>query len=123
MALIYYFSAQSGEQLNGWLPMFRRWLPGLSDFNPMHYAAYCGLALTVSFGLGMRSATWRGLMINVAICAVYGATDEWHQVYVPMRYPDWHDLLNDIIGASAAGLLVLLILRIYLKRHANNCPR
>jgi len=120
MAVIFILSSRSGDQLNGWLPFAQKWLPGLTDFNPMHYVAYFVLGLTVAFALGRRSATWRGFLFNVVFCVLYGVTDEWHQSFVPMRSPDVQDLINDGIGAAAASLLVLLGWRLFKKRNSRN---
>jgi VanZ family protein len=47
------------------------------------------------------------LLAAVAVAAVYGVTDEIHQLFVPARSADWHDAVADavgaILGASAAS--------------------
>ncbi|MEQ4485325.1 VanZ family protein [Cohnella silvisoli] len=116
MLAIFITSSRSGEQLDSILPWVQKWLPGLTDFNPMHYVAYFILGLTVAFAMGRRAATWRGLALNVAICVLYGLTDEWHQSYVPMRSPDPMDLLHDGIGAAVAGLIVLIFFVLFNRR-------
>ncbi|MFC4601961.1 VanZ family protein [Cohnella hongkongensis] len=120
MIAIFISSSRSGDQLDSVLPWVQKWLPFLTDFNPMHYVAYFLLALTIAYGMGKRSFTWRGCLLNIAICVLYGLTDEWHQSFVPMRSPDPLDLLNDGIGASAASLLVLLIGRLVNRRRSRN---
>ncbi len=120
MIAIFFSSSRTGGQLNGFLPWVQKWLPGLSDFNLMHYAAYFVLGLTVAFALGRRSSTWQGCLINIAICLLYGLTDEWHQAYVPMRTPDALDLLHDGIGATVAGVLVLLGYKLRDGRRSRN---
>ncbi|MFC5532298.1 VanZ family protein [Cohnella yongneupensis] len=109
MITIFFLSSRTGDQMDSWLPWAQKWLPFMTDFNPMHYVAYFGLALTLAFGFGKHAARWTGCVLNVAICVVYGITDEWHQSFVPMRSPDVNDLLHDAIGAAAAALLVYLI--------------
>ena len=37
---------------------------------------------------------------------VYGASDEWHQYYVPGRYADVWDWVADIVGATVVLLLI-----------------
>ena len=36
----------------------------------------------------------------IAIGALYGVTDEVHQMYVPGRIPDVHDWFADVVGLS-----------------------
>lgn len=120
MIAIFIFSSRTGDQMNSWLPWTQKWVPFLTDFNPMHYVAYFGLALALAFGLGKISFTLGGCIVNVAICVVYGITDEWHQSYVPMRSPDASDLLHDFIGAAAAAVLVCLIGKGYMYRRTKN---
>ncbi|WP_229263760.1 VanZ family protein [Cohnella cholangitidis] len=120
MIAIFISSSRSGEQLDSVLPWFQKWLPGLADFNPMHYVAYFILGLTVAFAMGRRSTAWSGFVINVLICVLYGVTDEWHQSFVPMRSPDPLDLLHDGMGAAAAALLVLLVSKLRHKRGSRN---
>lgn len=109
MLSIFFTSSRSGDQLNTVLPWVQKWLPGLTDFNPMHYVAYFALGLTVALAMGKRAATWPGFLLNVVLCVLYGISDEWHQSFVPMRTPDPQDLLHDGIGAAIAGLLVLIV--------------
>lgn len=120
MAVIFALSARSGGQLNDWLPFFRSWLPGLQSFDPMHYAAYFILAMTVAYAQGSRAWTWKGCLWNLLVCVLYGVTDEWHQAYVPNRSPDLLDLRNDAIGAAAACLTLLIIGQVRKGKHARN---
>lgn len=116
MAAIFAMSAQSGGELDTWLPWFQKLFPGLQSFNPVHYLAYFILSLTFSFGFGFRRMNvWRCLLV-VLLCVAYGATDEWHQSFVPKRTPDVHDLLHDGIGAAAAALAVWLWRRLAARR-------
>jgi hypothetical protein len=130
MAVIFALSSRTGGQLDSWLPLFRAFLPGLHSFDPVHYAAYFVLALTVAFALGRHAFTWRGVLWIIVICVLYGASDEWHQAYVPNRTPDLKDLWHDTIGAAAACLILLLIRyfggnrssRLYNSRRGRNRP-
>jgi VanZ family protein len=40
------------------------------------------------------------------IAVAYGATDEWHQMYVPSRTADVRDLAADAIGAFVAAIAI-----------------
>ncbi|BBI34570.1 hypothetical protein KCTCHS21_39690 [Cohnella abietis] len=106
--------------MDSYLPWVQKWLPGLSDFNPMHYVAYFILGLTVAFALGRRAGTWLGVLLNIAFCVLYGLSDEWHQSFVPKRSPDPLDLLHDGMGAAAASLLVFLIFSLVNRKKSKN---
>jgi hypothetical protein len=49
----------------------------------------------------------RTVLLILALCALYGASDEFHQAFVPFRTPDPVDWLTDVVGA-AAGVSVFL---------------
>jgi VanZ family protein len=63
-----------------------------------HLGAY-GLLATLLCRLGHG---WRGAVLAWFIAAAYGATDEWHQAYVPGRSTEFADWLADAIGAALA---------------------
>ncbi len=78
--------------------------PGVGD-KTQHFAAYAGL------GLVTLRATTGGALAGVravpavsawAIATFYGATDEYHQSFVPGRSSDLADVLADALGAAAA---------------------
>jgi VanZ family protein len=72
-----------------------------------HWLAYAVLGAlllrALVGGLG-RSATVRTAFLAVAIAAAYGASDEFHQHFVPHRSMDAYDLLADTTGAAAAAV-------------------
>lgn len=49
-------------------------------------------------------------LVALAICALYGLSDEAHQAFVPLRTPDPLDWATDVIG-SGAGIVAVLALR------------
>ena len=78
-------------------------LPAMSD-KSWHALAYSGLGALVAFALAEGRPlrlSWGRALVAVAIATVYGATDEWHQSFVPGRAADAADLLADAIGAAA----------------------
>jgi VanZ family protein len=48
---------------------------------------------------------WRWAAAAIAIAALYAATDEFHQSFVPGRTPSVWDVLLDTTGASLAQVL------------------
>jgi VanZ family protein len=72
----------------------------------LHAAAYGGLAGLAAWALArgrLRTTTARVAITAWALAAVYGASDELHQYFVPGRQSDWRDLAADAIGAAAAA--------------------
>ena len=91
MAFIFVVSAQSQPPLP----------PQISD-KQGHSLGYMGLAVTV--GRALAGGIARGTSLPAAaaawgIASAYGATDEWHQSFVPGRSADVHDWFADTAGA------------------------
>lgn len=80
----------------------------LSDKH-VHALAFAGLALMLVRALA--NARWSDVTVatgvQAAVVAIaYGATDEWHQSFVPGRHAELLDLAADAVGVIAAvGLL------------------
>jgi VanZ family protein len=74
-----------------------------------HALAYAGLALVLVRALS--GGRWSGLTAVVGLQALmlaiaYGASDEWHQSFVPGRHADLWDLAADAVGAAlSVGVL------------------
>lgn len=71
-------------------------IPGLDK--AVHFAVYGLLAtLVCRQGRGWRAAGWSALAVSA-----FGATDEWHQSFVPGRSTELADWLADTLGAATA---------------------
>jgi VanZ family protein len=84
-------------------------LPGNLSDHAGHFVGYglLGLAALRAFA----SAEWTGVTMRAIVsawtlAAVYGATDEFHQRFVPGRTPAVDDWAADALGAAAAILIV-----------------
>lgn len=71
-----------------------------------HGLAYAGLSALCLRALS--GARWAGVTLRrvgraIAICVLYGVSDEWHQSFVPERSADVADLLADAAGATVGG--------------------
>jgi VanZ family protein len=73
----------------------------------LHATEYAGLgallALAVAETVALRPTAL--LLTAAALATFYGATDEFHQHFVPGRNADWHDLLADFIGGTLGALI------------------
>ena len=74
--------------------------PGITrvDDKIVHFAVY-GLLATLVCRIG---GGWRGAVWSLAIVSAYGASDEWHQSFVPGRMCDVNDWIADTLGAALA---------------------
>jgi VanZ family protein len=64
----------------------------------VHFLVYGLLAsLVCRLGVGWRAALWATLAVSV-----FGATDEWHQGFIPGRDSSVMDWMADTIGAALA---------------------
>jgi VanZ family protein len=73
-----------------------------------HFAAYLVLGFFLARGAAhWRIAMWWALSMGVA----YGASDEWHQSFVPGRSPSVGDWIADAAGSAAGVLIFVWLLR------------
>jgi VanZ family protein len=86
-----------------------------------HLAEYSVLALLLWRALCqaaknvLRPWNWREARLTLLIVALYAASDEFHQVFVPTRTAQVSDVLVDTSG-GAAGLLALWLIGRWRKR-------
>lgn len=100
MAVIFVLSSRTGDEMNDVLPLFQKWFPFMNDFNWGHFVAYFILAAALDYGFGRRAERLYMKLLIVALCVLYGVTDEYHQSFVGGRMMDIMDLRNDGIGAT-----------------------
>ncbi len=83
----------------------------LSQDKLLHLGAYAVLGALVAGALAARIGGARAVGLAALIAAGYGATDEWHQSYVPGRDADPADWAADAVGAIAGASAAVLALR------------
>jgi VanZ family protein len=71
------------------------------------------------FPVVSRHTEWITLLVTL----LYGALDEFHQLFVPGRSPDWRDLLADVAGGSLAVLIFRGVERWRSNRRRSNVVR
>jgi VanZ family protein len=84
----------------------------LSQDKLIHAAVYGLLGAFVRVALaGTRLRPGAALLVALALAAVYGASDELHQMYVPNREPSTLDLVADAVGALLGAAVAGVALR------------
>ena len=102
MGVIFLLSHQPGDRLE---PYLFRWADKLGHL--VVYAALCG-ALIYAFPARYRcSARKMVVAMSLLFCLLFGISDEFHQSFIPGRYPSLADIGADLIGAGLACLLWL----------------
>ncbi len=107
MAVIYYVSSLHDA------PLPR----GMSDTSA-HWLGYTGFSVTIVRALAgglPRAITARTALVAVLLATAYGATDEFHQMFVAGRSAELMDLVADgfgaIVGAAACWAWGILSIR------------
>ncbi len=94
-ALIFFLSSQSSFPVP----------PAIWTFDKgLHFIEYGGLGFLTArafFGLGVKAP----VVIGAMAAALYGATDELHQYFVPGRSCDVRDWVADVIGAALGAFV------------------
>jgi VanZ family protein len=71
----------------------------------LHLFEYGGLAALVCRALLGEGLGWSTAVAAAIVAAsLYGASDEWHQSFVPMRDSDVRDWMADTLGGMAGAL-------------------
>jgi VanZ family protein len=84
---------------------------GVSD-KTMHFAAYFVLTLLLWLSTSFeKKADWKKIRpwLFMGIIAVYGVFDEISQYFIEGRSADPYDLLNNLLGAASAMILVTIL--------------
>jgi VanZ family protein len=67
----------------------------------LHTVEYAGFAFLVGRAcLGEGITVVRAALLTLVLSSLYGATDEWHQSFVPLRSADVLDWLADTVGST-----------------------
>ena len=103
MAVIFYLSSQSAP------------LPAVTAVvwdKVLHLFEYAGLAALFGRALLGEGLGWTASFVVAALlAAAYGATDEYHQLFVPLRSGELRDWLVDVLGASLGAAVVFAFKR------------
>ncbi len=102
MGILFFLSSVPGDAMA---------LPDIINIDKYaHALAYAAFALSVLFALSRRFCSrhpYRTVIFVFCFCLLYGISDEFHQVFVPLRSPSVYDLMADGVGALLAMVLWL----------------
>ena len=126
-AFIFFMSAHTGSDLDdgaSLVAQIKRWLSALVApvFGPdtdvvsvaAHFSEYVVLGVLLFVALWQtRPDARRALLVSAAIglASLYGASDEFHQLFVPGRLCDPADWLTDTMGAALGVAVSALVAR------------
>jgi VanZ family protein len=83
-------------------------LPALTEHvwdKLLHTIEYAGLGFLVFRALTGEGIGWaRAAVLTLVIVSLYGASDEWHQSFVPMRSSDVRDWVTDMFGGTIGAI-------------------
>jgi hypothetical protein len=88
MGVMFWLSSVPGKQLVRW---------GLTG-DHWHAPLYAGLTLATLWAVA--GAPQRRFALTGILCVLFGATDEWHQKFVPGRVPALDDFAMDVLGVG-----------------------
>ena len=70
----------------------------------LHTGAYAALGLLWCRALRGEGLGWvAAVTVALVATSAYGASDEWHQSFVPLRNSDIHDWFADTFGGAAGA--------------------
>lgn len=104
-ALIFALSSRADIPAPGWLDAVPH-SDKIAHF--LLYAVLCALCVRALRREPLEFLRRNALWLALVWTAVYGASDEWHQSFVPGRQPDVADWVADVIGAAAACAVFLV---------------
>ena len=80
-----------------------------------HFFVFGILAILTARGLRKaknRLIQEHYLLFTSLMCIIYGASDEFHQYFVPGRDSSWGDLIADTLGVIVLGLVYQVVINL-----------
>ena len=124
-AFIFFMSAHTGSDLDdgsGLVAQIKRWLSAVAApvfgegtdivSAAAHFCEYVVLGVLLFAALIQTRPASRPIMlaaVAIVIASAYGATDEFHQLFVPGRMCDPADWLTDTLGATLGATAAALV--------------
>lgn len=97
MGTIFFLSHQPGDAID---------LSSIPDLDKVaHFCVYGLLAASVVLAhssYSRKRAPWRIYLATLAVCLLFGISDEYHQSFIPGRLVSGSDVLADMAGVVTA---------------------
>ena len=82
---------------------------------------FAHMLLYMGFGFALNPAVRNTLgrnpeVVSLALGTIYGASDEFHQSFVPYRTPSVGDLFADFVGLLLSQILIFTVIRIRARK-------
>ena len=71
----------------------------------LHFTIYTVFAFLLTRQISEDTTPGRAVFGAVLIAAAFAAADEWHQRFIPGRFPEFADWLADVGGAILGALI------------------
>ena len=75
----------------------------------LHFTIYTVFSFLLTRQISEDTTRWRAVSGAVFIAAAFAAADEWHQRFIPGRYPEFADWLADVAGALIGALAYVFV--------------
>ena len=75
----------------------------------LHFTIYTVFAFLLTRQISEDTTRGRAVLGAVLIAAAFAAADEWHQRFIPGRFPEFADWLADVAGAILGAVVYALI--------------
>lgn len=75
----------------------------------LHFTIYTVFAFLLTRQILEDTTRGRAVFGAIFIAAAFAAADEWHQRFIPGRFPEFADWLADVAGAVIGAILYAFI--------------
>ena len=75
----------------------------------LHFTIYTVFAFLLTRQISVDTTRGRAVFGAVLLAAAFAAADEWHQRFIPGRFPEFADWLADVAGAILGAVVYALV--------------
>jgi len=80
----------------------------------LHFSIYTIFSFLLTRQISQDTSPWRAVAGALLISAAFAAADEWHQRFIPGRFPELADWIADVCGAALGATTYAIVAR---RRH------